>query len=154
MHEPSGQSTSITDGLRTLLDLHINKRVLVVGTTCTGKTTIVSHIPGARDQDREVFPKLTKAESDYVCQVPWTPEIGATMTRLVREKVLTEVGRPLFGTVVVDCDLIILLKISDELLLSRVGKRGVKFVDAKNMQLHLEKEVRDRGVPWIEYRVD
>ena len=105
-----------------------------------------------RDQDAEVFPKLTAEESAYVCQVPWTPDIGKTMVRLVRERVKSEIGKPLFGTVVVDADFVVLLKISDGLLKERVASRNVRFQDAKNMQAQIEEEVRNSGIPWIEFR--
>lgn len=144
----------ITTGLRKLLDEHADKRIVVLGTTCTGKTTMLSAIPGARDQDKEVFPKLTKEQAEYVCQEPWTEEIGRAMTRFVREYVRSEVGRPVFGTVVIDCDLIVLLQISDELLKERTAKRGCQFSDAKGMQAQLEQEVLGSGIPCIRYSVD
>ena len=96
---------------------------------------------------------MSQVESDYVCQEPWTEEIGRTMTRLVRERVSTKVGQPLFGTVVIDADLVVLLKISDSLLKERVGRRKVRFEDAKGMQAQLEQEVRESGIPWVEYTV-
>ena len=43
------------------------------------------------------------------------------LIRLVKERVHSEIGRPVFGTVVIDSDLVVLLKISDELLASRVA---------------------------------
>lgn len=143
----------VVSGLRELLDRHSDQRVCVVGTTCTGKSTLVAQIPGARDQDKEVFPKLTEEEKAYVCQTPWTEEIGRTMTQFVRERVLSEVGKPVFGTVVIDCDLIVLLKISDQLLATRVALRGAQFSDAKNMQSRIEAEVRASGIPHIEFLV-
>ena len=139
--------------LKALLLQHSDKRVCVVGTTCTGKSTLLAQIPGARDQDKEVFPKLTEAEKAYVCQTPWTEEIGQTMTQFVREKVLSEIGKPVFGTVVIDCDLIILLKISDELLANRVAQREAQFIDAKNMRTRIETEVRESGFAYTEFDV-
>lgn len=142
-----------TAELTRLLSRLSAKRVIVVGTTCTGKSTMLAECPGAVDQDAEVFPTLSKAEADFVCQTPWTEEIGRTMERFVRERVVVKPGCPVFGTVVMDCDHIILLKISDELLQSRTAKRAVKFEDAKNMQKRLEENVRTSGIPFTEYRV-
>ena len=149
----SKMNDAVVSGLRDLLSQHTDKRVLVVGTTCTGKSTLLAQVTGARDQDREIFPKLTPEESAYVCQTPWTEEIGRTMTRLVRERVQAQAGKPLFGTVVIDADLIILLKISDSLLHNRVASREAKFEDAKNMQSQIEREVHASGTPWVEYSV-
>src|SRR3989344_6661608 len=92
--------------LQEILDKNRDKRIVVLGTTCTGKSTLTRKISNARDMDEEVFPLLTKEEADYVCQTPWTPEIGETMERLVRGKVKAEAGKPVFGTVVLDADLI------------------------------------------------
>lgn len=143
----------VISGLKQLLLEHSNKRICVVGTTCTGKSSMVSQIPEARDQDEEVFPKLSAEEKDFVCQFPWTEEIGRTMTKLVRDRVLTAIGKPVFGTVVIDCDLVVLLKISDKLHSERTSLRKVQFNDAKNMQLQIEEEVKANGFPYIEYSV-
>lgn len=143
----------VVSALTALLAQHGEKRISVVGTTCTGKSTLVAAIAGAQDMDHLVFPTLTLEEEASVCQTPWTPEIGDTMTRLVRERVVIEAGKPVFGTIVIDCDLVILLTISDELLSRRTALRGVDFADAKNMQARIKDEVRSSGLPWLEVSV-
>jgi hypothetical protein len=143
----------IASRLRVLLSGHADKRVIVVGTTCTGKSTLLASIPSARDQDSEVFSKMTEAEAKYVCQTPWTPEIGKTMTRLVRHYVQSAVGKPVFGTVVIDCDLIVELKISDQFLRERTALRNAQFRDAKNMQRQLGEEIFASGKPYIQFEV-
>jgi hypothetical protein len=153
MQQDPSNTHPIISGLRKHLDQHCNKRVIVVGTTCTGKSTMLLSIPGAPDQDKEVFPKLTKEQSEYVYQEPWTEEIGKVVRAFVREHVKSKVSSPVFGTVVIDCDLIILLKISDELLGTRTEKRQAKFSDAKGMQTQLEAEVAHCGTPFLEYYV-
>lgn len=100
-----------------------------------------------------MFAKMTKAEAEYVCQTPWTPEIGETMTRLVRQYVQSAIGIPVFGTVVIDCDLIVELKISDNLLLERTARRNAQFIDAKNMQQQLREEILASGKPYIQFEV-
>ena len=139
--------------LQEILDKNRDKRIVVLGTTCTGKSTLTRKISNARDMDEEVFPLLTKEEAEYVCQTPWTPEIGETMERLVREKVKAEAGKPLFGTVLVDCDLVIYLKISDELLRQRTVLRNSSLEDAKNMQKAIEEEIQNSDVSAIEFAV-
>ncbi len=130
-----------------------NKRIVVVGTTCTGKSTFLNNIENAHDMDELVFPKLTKEEHDYVCQHPWTPEIGETMDRLVKENIKIESGKPVFGTVVLDSDLIVYLHISDELLKKRTELRGANFEDAKNMQKQIEEDIKQSNIPTIEFLV-
>lgn len=139
--------------LQTLLDTHKDERVIVLGGTCTGKSTLVGHLDGAQDMDKLVFPLLTQDEKDYVCQTPWTPEIGETMTRLTKERVKVEAGKPVFGTVVLDTDRIVYLKISDKLLRERTDKREVSFEDAKNMQAHIEDDIAASGLPVTEFSV-
>jgi dipeptidase E len=143
----------LADNLRRVFEANKDKRIAVVGTTCTGKTTFIELMEGCFDMDALVFPKLTKEEADYVCQIPWTPEIGNTMNRLAKERVVIEAGKPVFGTVVLDCDLVVYLKISDWLLRQRTGLRGVDFNDAKNMQNQIEKEIRESGKPVVEFFV-
>ncbi|HNX11224.1 MAG TPA: hypothetical protein PKI61_03715 [bacterium] len=143
----------LLNDLVNLLDKNKDKRVVVVGTTCTGKTTFLKDLPDAADMDELVFPQLTQEEHDYVCQHPWTPAIGETMARLVREKVKVENGRPVFGTVVLDSDLIVYLHISDELLRQRTELRGANFIDAKNMQQQIEEDIRMSNIPMIQLSV-
>ena len=142
-----------TAKLQTLLDTYKNKRVVVLGGTCTGKSALVGRLDGAQDMDELVFPLMTQDEKDYVCQTPWTPEIGKTMTRLTKEHVKIEVGKPVFGTVVLGTDRIVYLKISDELLRQRTDKRDVSFEDAKRMQAHIEAEIVASGLPVTEFSV-
>lgn len=149
-----GYNPELTHELQNILDQNREKRVVVVGTTCTGKTTFLNHIKGAHDMDELVFPQLTQEESDYVNQTPWTPEIGETMVRLVKEKVKIKPGEPVFGTVVIDSDLVVFLKISDDLLKKRTAQRGVSFEDAKNMQRQIEDEIEKSGIPKIEFPIE
>lgn len=133
-----------------ILKEHANERVCVVGTTCTGKSYLLKHISYALDMDELIFPLLSKEESSYVMQKPWTPEIGKTMIRLVREKIKIKPGKPVFGTVVIPSDFIVYLKISDSLLRERTGKRGKQYSDAKNMQNQLEQEIKSSKIPYVE----
>ena len=116
-------------------------------TTCTGKTTLINHSNIGLDMDKEIFPLLSKEETDYVCSTPWTEEIGEKMNELVRAKLSIRSGIPMFGTVLLDCDLIVYLHISDELLLERTKLRNADFMNAKNMQQKIEKEIsKVRGI--------
>ena len=47
-------------------DKNKDKRILVLGTTCTGKTTLIKSLGVGLDMDKVIFPLLTKEESDYV----------------------------------------------------------------------------------------
>ena len=122
------------DNLVTLFKENSDKRICVLGTTCTGKTTLINELNIGIDMDKEIFPLLTQQETDYVGSTPWTEEIGEKMDELVRTKLSIKSGTPMFGTVLLDCDLIVYLHISDELLLERTKLRNADFMNAKNMQ--------------------
>ena len=126
-----------------------DKRICVLGTTCTGKTTLINGTNIGLDMDEEIFPLLTKEETEYVCKTPWTEEIGEKMDEFVRTKLSIKPGHPMFGTVLLDCDLIIYLHINDELLLERTNSRNVDFKNAKNMQQKIEEEIRNSKTPSI-----
>jgi len=149
---PSSSSESqITQKLEQILSQHKHERVCVVGTTCTGKSYLIKHIPNSQDMDELIFPQLSPEEKKYVMTKPWTPDIGNTMIRLVRERVKIEPGKPVFGTVVIkESDYIVYLKISDSLLKERVAKRGKQYEDAKNMQAQLLREILASKIPYEE----
>jgi dephospho-CoA kinase len=130
-----------------------DKRICVLGTTCTGKTTLINTTNIGIDMDKEIFPLLTKEETEYVCRTPWTEEIGKKMDELVRTKLSIKPGYPMFGTVLLDCDLIIYLHISDDLLLERTKLRNTDFSNAKNMQQSIEREIRNSNIPTITIEV-
>lgn len=132
-----------------IINNNYDKRIVVLGTTCTGKTTLIDKLNIGRDMDKEIFPLLTKEETDYVCSSPWTEEIGKKMDELVRTKLKSECGKPLFGTVLLDCDLIVYLHINDELLKERTQKRNADFINAKNMQIKIEKEIKNSNIKSI-----
>ena len=126
-----------------------DKRICVLGTTCTGKTTLIKGTNIGLDMDEEIFPLLTQEETEYVCRTPWTQEIGNKMDELVRTKLSINPGTPMFGTVLLDCDLIVYLHINDDLLLERTKLRNTDFSNAKNMQQKIEEEIKNSNIPTI-----
>lgn len=141
----------LTAKLDKILDENRDKLIVVVGTTCTGKSTFLKNIKNAYDMDDLVFPQLSEAEKEYVCQLPWKPEIGEKMISLTKEKIKIKAGKPVFGTIVLASDLIIYLHIGDELLRERSDLRQVNFEDAKNMQTQIEEEIKKSNIPVIEF---
>ena len=81
----SSQETINT--LEAIFEKHKEERVCVIGTTCCGKSTLLKKIPDCVDMDEALWPLLTKEESDFVCQKPWTKEIGDYFDKLIYEKV-------------------------------------------------------------------
>ena len=126
-----------------------DKRICVLGATCTGKTTLIKGTNIGLDMDEEILPLLTEEETEYVCRTPWTQEIGNKMDELVRTKLSIKQGTPMFGTVLLDCDLIVYLHINDDLLLKRTKLRNTDFSNAKNMQQKIEEEIKNSNIPTI-----
>ena len=137
------------NNLKEVIDTNKEKRICVVGTSCTGKTTYLNYAKNGLDMDKVIFPLLSDEEKEYVCQTLWTPEIGETMDRLVKERIRIKPGQPVFGTVIIDCDLIIYLDISDKLLQERTKSRNVNYQDAKNMKDSIEKDLEETSIPVI-----
>ncbi len=65
-------SNEYIEQLKEIFNNNTDKRILVIGTTCTGKSTLIKNLGIGLDMDKVIFPLLTKEESDYVCQTPWT----------------------------------------------------------------------------------
>lgn len=146
-------SNEYIEQLKEIFNNNTDKRILVIGTTCTGKSTLIKNLGIGLDMDKVIFPLLTKEESDYVCQTPWTKEIGEKMTYLVKKQLKIQAGEPLFGTVLIDCDLIVYLHINDELLQKRTTLRNVDFTNAKNMQTEIEEEIKNSNIKVITLEV-
>ena len=103
--------------------------------------------------DQVIFPLLTPEEENYVCEDPWTEEIGKYMDQLVREKIKIEPGTAIFGTVVIDSDLLVFLDIDDELLRERTSLRNADFRNAKNMGNKIRQEIISSNIPYISVKV-
>ena len=142
------------DELTEIFNHNKDKRICVLGTTCTGKSTLINELNIGKDMDKEIFPLLTDKEKKYVCSTPWTEKIGNKMNELVRSRLTVEPGIPMFGTVVLKCDLIVYLHINDDLLLERTKLRNVNFEDAKNMQKKLEREIEFSNIRTIYVEVE
>lgn len=132
--------------LEEIFERHRSQRICVLGTICCGKTTLLRQISGSVDLDDELWPQLTKNEAAFISQKPWSPEIGKYIDQLVYAKITVKPGHPLFTTIIVDCDVVIYLDLSDELLAKRCKQRGVSFSDAKNVKNAVEDDWRNQQI--------
>ncbi len=126
------------NALYAIFDKHKNDRICVLGTICCGKSTLQKQIPGTVDMDEALWPQLTKEEEAFICQKPWTREIGDFTRKLVKERVAIKAGQPIFSLILLDAEVIVYLDISDELLAEHCKKRGNDFQDAKNVKDAIE----------------
>ena len=136
--------SKIKNELAELITQFYDKRICVLGTTCCGKSTLRSQFIDAVDMDEVLWPTLSKEEESYICQKPWMKEIGTFTSKLVKKRVVIKPGHPLFSLILLDCDVIIYLGISDELLKKHCEKRNASFEDAKNVRNAIENTINSR----------
>lgn len=121
--------------LEKIFSNHQNDRICVLGTICIGKTTLIKHLKNCVDIDDELPPLLNDKEKDFLQKAhmlnnSWTEEIGNEVERLTKEKVKIKAGFPLFGTIILDCDVIVYLDIEESLLSEHCKKRKINLSDA------------------------
>lgn len=133
-------SQETINALEAIFEKHKEERICVLGTTCCGKTTLLKKIPNCVDMDEALWPLLTQEEIDFVCQKPWTNEIGEYFDKLIYTKVKVAKGKPMFGTVILDCDVVVYLDIADDVLEAHCEERNVSLADAKNMKSAIEND--------------
>ncbi|MEI7563211.1 MAG: hypothetical protein WCJ39_06190 [bacterium] len=75
------------------------------------------------------------------------------MTKWVKEKVKLKKGEPIFGTVRLDSDIVIHIKVEDDLLKERTEKRNAKFENIKNMQKDIEDDIENSNAEVIEFLI-
>ena len=69
---------------------------------------------------------------------PWSKELSDEIDRLIYKFCKVKPGCPLFTTVIVDCEAVVYLDISDELLAAHCRKRDSDFEDAKRIKEAIE----------------
>ena len=127
--------------LRDIFNDNQDKRICVVGASCSGKTTLLKYFPEAVDMDDILFgareknlnPLLTQEEIDYVCG-PWEERVGQFMATKARSLIKITPGHPVFGTIVFDCDLIVEIVVPEDKLKERIIKRGSTEQGVLNMK--------------------
>jgi hypothetical protein len=137
-----------------ILDKYNDQRVLVIAPPCAGKSTLLQHIPEGIDMDI-VFDTMPAEFRRYVLhheypfmyidgdretvkyrERPFIPgdrqsedHLRATSDNLARytnEQIKITPGQPVFGTSLIETDVIVYLKLSDEALDMRLHSRNTK----------------------------
>jgi len=136
--------------LQVLLDKYKDKRVLVIAPPSAGKSTLLQHIPEGVDMD-DIFDTMSDDVKDAILQreslycdiktrkvtyfkkkfVPGDEQtlmdldiLDKFFKKYVNENMKIQLGKPVFGTKVIDCDVIIYLKLSDEVYTHRLESRN------------------------------
>lgn len=141
--------------LKAIFEENQDKRICVVGTSCSGKSTLNKQFVESVDMDQVVFAHLTPNEIVSVDGTDWSPEVGQKMGELAKRHVTAVPGKPVFGTVIFDdCDLIVYLDIDEDLLKERCEMRGVSYKDATNMDKHIRRQIASSPIQTIVINVD
>lgn len=148
------EGLEIAQRLLVILEKYKDKRVLVLAPPCFGKTTILKHIKNGIDMDIvfDTMPEEFKrhvlhheypimfidgdretikfTEKKFVPGDNKSEEYLEDTTRLLTEYVNSHLkivpGRPVFGTNIIDTDVIVYLKLSDDDLDARLQSRNTK----------------------------
>lgn len=139
--------------LKLILEQNKDKKITVLGTTCVGKTTLLKSIPEGIEISK-LAPRLTEEEKDFYYNAPLTKENEERRLDLRPRRANVMPGHPAFGTgIAKGTELIIYLKVDDELLKKRTELGNVDFKEAKIMQEFIEEEIKKSGLPVIEVEV-
>jgi hypothetical protein len=153
MHLSPKEGKEHAETLKSLLEKYKDKRVLVLAPPSVGKSTILQHIKDGVDLDvvfddmpeelkRHVLHhenpfmfidgdkktlKYTEKEFDpnNAEHQTYLKDTTELLTRYTQDKINIEHGRPAFGSTIVDADVIIYLKISEEELKKRIESRNI-----------------------------
>ncbi len=133
-----------------------DKRICVVGASCSGKSTLLKYFPDAIDMDDLLFgsigkgisPLLLDDEVRYVCG-PWDEKVGEFMIRRSRELITIKPGSPIFGTIVFPSDLIVEICVPDDILHERICERNSSREDVIKMRDQIRSEIDNSGIEKI-----
>ena len=131
------------DKLKSIFEKHKNERICVLGTMCCGKTTLIKQLTGYNciDMDDEFWPRASEAEYEYYSQRPFTGEMNRSLYKLFQQRISAKPGSPLFGIYILDCDIVVYLDISEQLLRAHCEKRGdTNLSDTYNLKKWIELE--------------
>jgi len=128
--------------LKTIFEKHSQERSCVIGTVCVGKTTLLNQLTeyGCEDLDLVLWSNIPEEETVFLNRTSWSQEFSDEIDRLVYKYVRVKKGHPLFTTVIVDCEAVVYLDISDDLLAEHCHNRNVDFSDAKKIKEAIEND--------------
>lgn len=148
--------------LSKILDKHKDKRVLVLGSPSSGKSTLLQHLPNCVDMDTvfDTMPEDLKRRvlhqenpfmflngdkktvkyterhfiKDDIESKDFLKQTSDELTEYINANLKIKPGTPVFGTNLIDSDIVIYLNISEEYLESRITSRNIKT------HRHLQKD--------------
>lgn len=178
------KESNAADALEFILHQYKDKRVVVVGVPGCGKSTLLKHIPEALDMDNVLFPKLSLCEKNFVFQRKFNSEknkfekipfnnkdredekviaLSADVLKVLAEMHLEiKPGHPQFAPIVLQSDVIVYLKIDDDLLHERLLSRETQddrpqqYEFVKKLEELIEQDIqeaKDKGTLVVEFLI-
>jgi ABC-type phosphate/phosphonate transport system ATPase subunit len=86
--------------LKKIFEDNIEKRILVLGTTCSGKTTLLKHFSECLDMDALIWELLPKKIQEQLSTPSWTDEMNKTWRKYViqaKQIIKIRPAHPLFA---------------------------------------------------------
>lgn len=146
----NGQDT--VQKLKEIFENNSEKRILVLGTTCAGKTTLLKSLPECLDMDALVWELLPEELQEELSCPAWTDEMSKKWREYVikaKQIVKIEPGHPLFAATSFDSDMTVYLNISENTLCERTKKRNTDYETAVECDNRIKEEIRAAGLPVI-----
>jgi len=138
--------------LRTIFAENADKRICVVGVSCTGKSTLLRDLPECVDGDSIVWDTLPEDVYEKLSRspTPWDEETLNTWKEwYIKADFDIKPGQPVISVWVEDCDLVVYLTLSESEYLKRVTMRGRNVKEMLKQRAELDKVVRECGLPVI-----
>lgn len=129
-----------------------DKRIVVLGTTCSGKTTLLKSLPECLDMDDLVWGLLPKNIQEELSSTSWTDDMDKTWREYVikaKQTIKVEAGHPLFAATLFDCDIVVCLNISENTLRERTKKRNVEYAIAVENDNRMKEEIKTANLLFI-----
>ena len=149
--EPEADRDTIQK-LRQIFDENSDKRILILGTSCAGKTTLAKSLPECVEQDNLVWETLPKELQENLKNNAWTEEMIKIWGEYVDKStqiIGIEAGRPMFATTIFDSDIIVYLNINEKTLCERAKKRNVAYETAANYNNEIKEKLKAVNLPVI-----
>ena len=151
IHETEADHDTIQK-LRQIFDKNSDKRILVLGTMCAGKTTLIKSLPECLDQDEICWALLPNELEEKLSKGSWTQEMIESWNQHVEDAtkiVEIEAGQPLFAGSVFKSDLIVYLNISEKTLRERAKKRSIAYEAASSYNNKIKEMLKATDLPVI-----
>jgi dephospho-CoA kinase len=157
MNEEIKTEQDIIQKLKEIFKHNSKKRILVLGTTCSGKTTLLKNLPECLDMDALVWELLPEEIQHELSTPTWTDDMCKTWREYVikaKKIIKIEAGHPLFAATSFDSDIIVYLNIDEKTLRERTTKRNIKYETAVENDNRIKEEIRTANLPIIVINIE